>query len=106
LLHVFEKLSCLNFYENPFGGSQVIPRGQADGHDELINGNYMLRRPKRSKIEVVAPEEEEEEEEEEEKEEKGKEKGKEKGEEEEEKEKEKEKEKKKKTTKTKKKNFC
>jgi len=29
----------------------------------VISGNYMLRRPKHSKIEVVAPEEEEEEEE-------------------------------------------
>jgi len=36
-----------------------------------ISGNYRLRRPKRSKIEAVAPEEEGEEEEEEEEEEEG-----------------------------------
>ena len=31
---IFEKLSNIKFHQNPSSGSQVIPRGRTDRHDE------------------------------------------------------------------------
>jgi len=33
-LHIFEKYSNINFYENPSSGSRVVPCGRTDGRTD------------------------------------------------------------------------
>jgi len=40
LAAVFENYSYIKFHENPSSGSQVVPCGRTDGHDEALTVTF------------------------------------------------------------------
>ena len=42
---IFEESLNIKFHENPFSGSQVIPCGRTDGHDEVVTFRNFANAP-------------------------------------------------------------